>query len=150
VNYRGECVDSGNFGDADNPRPGERCSKEYCDNGNWKWCSCWVIGEWCSVVGAYYSASESLTEACKAIENCGTNKYYTCICQGCYFSSDCAPCSNNVKPICDNGVCKCKPCEKSSDCEDQYCCKYEIDRTNNECVSKGTIYYYGGKSYLCT
>lgn len=71
--------------------------------------------------------------------------------RGCCSDADCPACANNVVPKCDlaTHTCKCKPCVTNSDCISGYCCKYAIDNANRECVSEGTIYNYGGESYLC-
>jgi len=101
----------------------------------------------CPPFGVYYGAQQG-TEAC-INGACCAGGAPTCICITCDSDSDCPACSNGAVPRCENGRCKCKPCETNSDCISGYCCKYVIDNANRECVSEGTIYNYGGKSYLC-
>jgi hypothetical protein len=72
-----------------------------------------------------------------------------CICIECRFDADCPSCSNNVYPTCRDDSCYCDPCRYTSDCTDGWCCKYEIDLSTHDCVPEGTVWNYGGKSYVC-
>ncbi|RLE80464.1 MAG: hypothetical protein DRJ52_06360 [Thermoprotei archaeon] len=55
----------------------------------------------------------------------------------------------------ENHACKkCGPCQYSDDCEDDFCCEYEVpeyEKENGEyqCVPKGTIIDWKGKHYIC-
>jgi hypothetical protein len=72
---------------------------------------------------------------------------------GCKTDDDCLEYAkkncNGYLAICENNQCICETrCWKTSQCLDNYCCRYDVDRTT-QCVGNGTIINYEGKSYLC-
>jgi len=69
----------------------------------------------------------------------------------CQNNDDCTSLEcGNYAFYCTDHKCKCySSCTKTSQCVEDACCKYVVDKKTKKCVSKGTIVNYGGKSYLC-
>lgn len=168
VDYNGNCVDSGSWGNGNNDGP-----KDHCEDGEWRLGHCAATNKsstchpveyltdtsgceeftyWCPpydfkivIPGEVPYKDTTTIPSCNKDDDCKgydpvTHTKYVCECPD---SSKCSITGNSYT---------CKPkgsCSAPSDCVDGWCCSTPDIGGGGTCQKQGTIKSYQGKSYLC-